>query len=225
MKNLFVIGTSHISRQSMDEIERLMAAVKPDIVAVELDAKRLQVLLGKKPRKLRVGDIRRIGFKGFLFAALGSLLQQRLGKMVGVAPGSEMKTAVQSARRQGAEIALIDQDIEVTLRRFSQALSWKERFRFAKDLFVGLILGKGQKVQFDLNKVPSEKVIQQLVSQLKKRYPNIHKVLIEERNSVMAGNIIQLIRKNPQKKILVVVGAGHKGAIEKEIERKVERVR
>jgi pheromone shutdown protein TraB len=60
-----------------------------------------------------------------------------------------------------------------------------------------------------LTKVPEEKLIQQLIKQLKQRYPSIYKVLIQERNKVIAKNLAALIKRNPEDKIVAVVGAGH----------------
>ena len=58
---------------------------------------------------------------------------------------------------------------------------------------------------------------------VKTRYPNFYKILIEERNDVMAHNLIRLMKKDPDKKILAIVGAGHEDElirIIKEEERK-----
>jgi len=68
-------------------------------------------------------------------------------------------------------------------------------------------------IEFDLTKVPSRKVIKKLVGQVKKRYPNIYKVLIEERNNVMAENLRKIMEMYPDKKILAIIGAGHEDDI------------
>ena len=64
-------------------------------------------------------------------------------------------------------------------------------------------------MEFDLTKVPDKNIIKQLLGKLKERYPNIYKVLIEERNFVIAQNIKRLMDFNENKKILVILGAGH----------------
>ena len=125
-KNLAIIGTSHIAKQSLEEVEKAIEEGKPDIVALELDRKRLYSLMNKEERKISIYDIRRVGFKGFIFSLIGAWAEKKLGKIVGVAPGSEMKKAVMLARKYKLKIALIDQDIEITLRRFSKALTWRE---------------------------------------------------------------------------------------------------
>ncbi|MBI4143278.1 TraB/GumN family protein [Candidatus Woesearchaeota archaeon] len=207
-KNLIFLGTSHIARQSLDEVKKLMEDEKPDIIALELDRKRLNALMADEKGKIQIRNMRRIGVKGFLFSLLGAWAEKRLGKLVGVAPGSEMKQAIIIAKKGNIKIALIDQDIEITLRRLSNSLSWKEKMNFAADIFKAMFL-KGERIEFDLSTVPSKKVIKKLTSKLKERYPNLHKVLIEERNLVIAGNIRKIMDAEPDKKILVILGAGH----------------
>lgn len=211
MENLRIIGTSHISPESLKKVERVILEESPAVVAVELDRKRFTALLQKGKRKLSFGDIRRVGFKGWLFALIGAWVEEKLGKKVGVSPGAEMLLAIKTAQKVNAKIAFIDQDIEITLRRFSKALSWKEKWRFIVDVFKGLFLRKG--VKFDLSKVPSERVIEKLIRDVRLRYPNVYRVLVAERNEVMAHRLFHIMEQFPDGKIIAVVGAGHEREI------------
>lgn len=212
-KNLIIVGTSHIASESIKEVRNVIAKHVPDIVALELDNKRLAALLSeKKPDKIRFKDIQRVGFKGWLFSVIGAWVEKKLGDKVGVSPGSDMLSAFHAARDVKARVALIDQDIEVTLKRFSQALSWKGKWNFFVDIFKGLVFRRTD-IGFDLSTVPNTATIRKLVRQVKKRYPNIYQVLITERNNVMASNLAHLFLNYPEKKIVAVIGAGH----EKEI--------
>jgi pheromone shutdown protein TraB len=107
-----------------------------------------------------------------------------------------------------ADIALVDQNIEITLKRFSQTMTWKEKWRLFVDVIKGLIFRKSE-FSFDLSTVPDQKLIEKMIKQVKKRYPNIYKVLVTERNEVMAKNLAHLMQQNPEKNIVAVVGAGH----------------
>ncbi len=223
-KNLEIIGTSHISKQSIENVKRAITERKPEIVAIELDRNRLQSLMSKDQRKISISDIPKIGLKGFLFSWIGSLIQKKLGDYVGVAPGSEMKTAVNLAKKNKAKLALIDQDIEITLKRFSSSITWKERWNFVVDIFNGVVLRKNEMEslgieKFDLSKVPEKQVIKKLLEKMRERYPNVCKSLIDERNIVMAKRLAMLIDQNPEKSIVAVVGAGH----EEEIIRLIKR--
>ena len=220
MENIKIIGTSHIAKQSVDEIKSAVSAWKPEIVAVELDLQRATALMSEEKSKVGIGMILKIGVKGYIFAKIGQIVQQKLGKMVGVSPGSEMKSALELARKKKLEIALIDQPIGITLKKFSKYLSWKEKFRFFWDMIKGLISPRKQMKEmglegFDLSKVPGKEVVKKLVNQMRKRYPNVYRALVSDRNKYMVKNIVKLLRKNPGKKILVIVGAGHEEGMQK----------
>ena len=229
-KNLNIIGTSHIARQSIDSVKNTIIDERPDIIALELDKNRLYGFMHNQKRRLSIKDIPKIGFKGFLFSWIGSIIQKKIGDYVGVAPGSEMKTAVRLAKKQKARIALIDQNIETTLRRFSRALTWKEKLNLFADFFKGAVLRKNEledigMKKIDLTRVPSKEIVRKLIKKMRQRYPNICRVLIDERNKIMAKNLALLMNENPEKNILAVVGAGHEediiGLIKKDSGNKV----
>ena len=207
-KNLSIIGTSHIAKQSLDEVNSAIEHIKPDIVALELDKKRFYALMHGKKGRITIYDLKRIGVKGFLFSLIGAWAEKKLGELVGVSPGSEMMAAIRLARKNKIKLALIDQDIEVTLKRFSESLTWKEKWNFLVDIINAFVFRK-KEVEFDLTKVPSKKIIKEMIEKVRKRYPNIYKVLIEERNYVMGNNLKELMMKNKGKEILAIVGAGH----------------
>ena len=207
-KNLVFLGTSHIAKQSLDEVKEGIEKEKPEIIALELDSKRISALMQKGERKIEFRAIKKIGIKGFIFSLFGAWAEKKLGKIVGVSPGSEMKRAIRIAKKKNIQIALIDQDIEITLKRLSKELTWKEKFNFLADIIKALFTRK-KDIEFDLTKVPEKKIIKKLVEKLKERYPNIYKVLIEERNVVIASNLKNLMNEYPEKNILVILGAGH----------------
>jgi pheromone shutdown-related protein TraB len=216
--DIVVVGTSHIAEQSVNEVSRVIGNEKPDIVAVELDRGRLKGLLSGKKSRVRVSDIRKIGVKAYFFTLIASYVQQKLGRIVGVAPGSDMLQAVKLAKQKKLQLALIDQDISITLRKFSKVFTWKEKFRFFVDVLKGIFFGKRQvrKMglnELDLTKVPSKKVIKKLIKQVEVRYPSLYRVLIKERNVVMARNLVALKKAYPEKKIVAIVGAGHEDEI------------
>ena len=207
-KNLIFLGTSHIAKQSLDEVKKYIEEEKPDIVALELDSARLAALMSKNKQKINIRTIMQVGIKGFIFSLFGAWAEKKLGKIVGVTPGSEMKQAVKIAKKDNIKIALIDQDIQVTLQRLSKSITWKEKGNFIVDILKAVFLSK-KEMDFDLTKVPDKKIIKNLTDKLKERYPNVHKVLIEERNFVIANNLRSLMNSKPDKKILIILGAGH----------------
>src|SRR3989338_8468375 len=171
-KNLIIIGTSHISIESVKEVEDVISEKKPEIVALELDRPRFRALIyGGKKAGLK--DIFSIGIKGYIFSLIGAYAEKKLGSIVDVSPGSEMKRAAEVAKENGCRIALIDQSINVTLKRFSKEITWKEKFRFLFDLIKGIF--KKEKISFDLNKVPNNEIIKKMLDHVRKRYPSVYR--------------------------------------------------
>ena len=210
-KNLILIGSSHVSKDSVNEVKSTIENKKPGIIAVELDKDRFQALLSSKKRSYW---IKGVGVKGMLFALFGAWIEKKIGQIVKVEPGSEMKMAINLARQNNLKLALIDQHITVTLRRFSQTITWREKWNFISDLILGVIMPKRQMKKFnltqnDLTKVPDSRTINKMLEFTKKRYPNFYNVLVHERNIVMANNISHLMKNSPDETIMAVVGAGH----------------
>ncbi len=224
-----IVGTSHIAAQSIKEIKNSFNSFKPEMVAVELDVQRASALMSGEKRNLSLAAIWALGVKGFLFAKIGQYVQQKLGKSVGIIPGADMKTALELAKEHKLQVAFIDQPLPVTLQNFSKQLTWREKGRFVMDMLKGLFFPKKQMQEmgldsFDLCKVPEKELIAKMMKNLQKKYPNVYKTLVEDRNKYMVRKMVQLLRSHPEKRILVVVGAGHKEGME-ELLLKVDMVK
>lgn len=215
-KNLIIIGTSHISPESIKSVESLILDKNPAVVAIELDKGRFLGLMAGEKSKIGLKEIKRIGIKGYLFAKFGQWIEKKLGSRIGVSPGDEMIKAAKTAEAIKSKIALIDQPIEVTLKKFSKRITWKEKFRFIWDLLTGWFR-KDMKIKVDLKKVPEENVIEQMIDIVRKRYPNVYDVLIAERNVIMAKHLNKLMQN--YNSVIAVIGAGHEKEVIAEIKR------
>ena len=208
IQNLTILGTSHIAVESINEVTKAVEELKPDIIALELDLKRFQKLTSKTKQRIKLSDISQ---KGFLINLIGAYIERYLGKKVGVMPGAEMKKAIELARKNKIRIALIDQDISITLKRLKENFTFREKLKLIKNIFIApFTMGN---FRIDLRKVPEQKLINKLTLQVKKDYPSVYNVLIEERNKIMAAGLIRLMEEN--KKVLAIVGAGHVSGMEK----------
>ncbi len=215
-RNLILIGTSHIAKQSVKEVEETIIKEKPEVVALELDKGRFYALVNEIKGRIGFKDVKNIGFKGYVFAKAGEFVERKLGGKVGINPGDEMLKAAKIASREKCKIALIDQKIEITLKNFSKEITWKEKFRFFVDILKG-IFSKKHRISFDLSKVPKKEMIVKMLEYVKERYPNLYKVLVEDRNKYMAKKLFKLMQN--YSKIVAVVGAGHEDEIIEEIKK------
>lgn len=217
---LTIIGTSHIAKQSVQEIKKAIIEKKPDFIAVELDKDRALSLLKNtmQPRSFSLKDVQQVGIQGYIFVRVGQFIQQKLGRVVGISPGAEMKAALELANKEKIPILYIDQPLPITLKRLSSGIKWREKLRIVADLLTIFIpsrlLKKKTVEKFDLTTVPAQEVISKLLVLMKERYPTLHRVLLEERNKYMVQKLVAQLRKDSTKNILVIVGAAHKEGME-----------
>lgn len=197
-----VIGTSHISADSVSSVSEHIDEHDPDVVAAELDPGRL--------RSLEHGDVR-VDLRHPMMAVM-QIVQQWLGEQVGVKPGSEQLEAVHQAESRGLPVALIDQDIRTTVARL-QEMPWLERIKLAGFTLTGLVMPLSMDLDVDIE---DPDLIQELLVRLEVSFPHLSRVLIQERNAVMAQRLIALEQRYGD--VLAFVGAGHVPGIEELIE-------
>jgi len=228
-----IIGTSHVAKESVENIKKEIKEFQPDIVCIELDANRLQGLLSNQKSNFNPKMIGRIGLTGYIFGLIGHMMQKKVGEKLNIIPGKDMLTAYKVAKAENKDIKLIDQDVQATLRNVSKNFTWKEKRRLFGQIFEAIFFKKRaieknkeklQGMNFDLNTVPSEEIVEKMILSLKDEYPGLYKAIVDDRNKIMANRIYLLLKKNPTKKVLAIVGAGHKTEMEKIINKKLQNL-
>lgn len=215
---LVILGTSHISKDSAKEIQNVVEKFNPDAIAVELDMRRLRSLKDRQKgekQKLPLSLIRQTGVTGYLFLLIGSWIQKKLAGIVKVEPGVDMLAAVHAAAKHKKKLLLVDQDIMITMKNLRKQFTFKEKLRLVWDVIASPF--QKQKLKIDLKKVPSKKIIKQLLGLMKQRYPGMYKSLLSDRNVHMCAQLDFYARMHQGQKILLVIGAGHEEDIRKRI--------
>jgi pheromone shutdown-related protein TraB len=202
-----VVGTAHISQESVAEVRRTIEVERPDVVAVELDPGRYEALAHPEPQGASIKDILSSGkLYQFLVHWLLAYVQNKLGSEVGVKPGSEMLSAIDAARSVDASIALVDRDINVTIARFWAKMRLTEKLK----MIIALLEINTSDEDIDFEKITDDDVISQLMTELRQFSPSAAQVLVDERDAYLAGNLLKL-----HGKVVAVVGAGHKEGIKR----------
>ncbi|WP_256405247.1 TraB/GumN family protein [Haloplanus ruber] len=139
-----VVGTAHVSAESVREVEAAIEEERPDAVAVELDEGRYRQLQGETPDDIEPGDLLR-GNTVFQFLAywMLSYVQSRLGEKFDVTPGADMMAAVDTAEELCIDVALVDRDIQTTIQRFWARLGPLEKARLVGGLVFGVTDARG----------------------------------------------------------------------------------
>ncbi|MCU0598018.1 MAG: TraB/GumN family protein [Desulfobacterales bacterium] len=205
-KEIVLVGTAHVSKESVGLVESVIQAEQPDTVCVELCQARFQSIM-RKDQWLDMDIIKVIKEKkSFLLLAnlLLASFQKRIGEKLGVKPGEEMIRAVQTAESINAGVCLADRDITVTLSR-----TWRSTGFISKvKLLFQLVLTLDEAEDIDEKAIEQMKeadMLQSILAEVEKTHPQLRKIIIDERDQYLAHKI----KTSPGAKTVAVVGAGH----------------
>ena len=214
---LTIIGTAHVSEESVNEVKDAIYEQHPDVVAIELDRGRYQKIrkqmMGiEEDENISVTQIIKENKVGlFLTSTLLGYFQSKIGADVDVAPGSEMIGAIEASQDLQIPIALIDREINTTLQRALNRMGFKEKAKFAYGLIASVLGFDDEEEDIDIEELKNPENLDELMEMFKDEAPSVYEVLVHERDAYLAGKIMQL----PYDKVVAVVGAGHKPGIER----------
>jgi pheromone shutdown-related protein TraB len=209
-REIVLVGTAHVSRESVEEVRSVIAEEKPDRVCVELDDGRYTSMSqGSSWQNLNVGKVIREG-KGFLLMAnlVLSSFQRRLGKDLGVKPGEEMLAAIQVSQDMGIPYSLCDRAIQVTLRRAWGQTGFWGKMKMIAALMSSVFTNEKLSAE-DIEKLKQKDVLASMMEELADFLPAAKAVLIDERDLYLASRIYQA----EGRRMVAVVGAGHLSGI------------
>jgi len=210
--NIRLVGTAHISRTSADLVKEQIDDFKPDIVAVELDIDRLNAL--QNPQAFdeeTLGSAIKNGKAPLLlFQSLLAAQQRKMGLELGEKPGIDLLTAVEAAEEKDIQLALIDRDVKITLRRV-----WSKMGFFQKIKVLNALLAPEEDEEIDIDSIAEDSdLISEMMDELRKMVPAAGEVLIDERDDFLASRIRTEASNG---KVLAVIGAGHLKGVEEKL--------
>jgi len=212
-RTIILVGTAHISQESVDLVKTVIEQEQPDCVCLELDDQRYQALSQKK--KWQSLDLKKIIKNKQLSTLLVSLLmasyQKRLGGTLGVKPGAELLAAAEMANQYQIPISLCDRDVRITLRRAWKSTSFLKKGYLLSSLLVSLF-DKEEITEEKLAELKQKDVLSELMDEMGETLPDLKRVLIDERDVFL----IEKIKTSPGKRIVAVVGAGHVAGMKKQ---------
>jgi pheromone shutdown-related protein TraB len=205
-RRLILVGTAHVSQESVALVRRVLERERPDVVCVELDQRRFEALSQRK--RWEGLDLREVIKKRQLSTLILNLFlasyQKRLGGKLGVMPGSELLEAIEVAKQQGIPVALCDRDVRTTLRRAWSSLPLGKKAM----LLSGAVASAGATPEIseeDLRKLRSKDVLSEMMRELGQAMPELTRALIHERDDYLA----EKIRRAEGRTLVAIVGAGH----------------
>jgi len=214
-RTVYLVGTAHVSRQSVEDVRQAIAAIKPDSVCVELCPARYTSMMQRDTwRKMNIFKVIRQKKAAFLLAQLVlSSFYRRIGDQLGVQPGAEMLEGIEQCESAGAELVLADRAIDITLKRVWASLSLWNTIKMTAHLLAGFFVAEKVDAQL-VEEMKNRDQLESILGTFADTFPEVKKRLIDERDVVLARHISTA----PGKKIVAVVGAGHVSGIIKSLD-------
>lgn len=219
-REIILLGTAHISQESIVQVTTSIREEKPDCVAIELDEQRYASM--KNPEAWKNLDIVKVLKSGQGFVLMANLVlssfQKRMGADVGVKPGEEMKAAIAVAEEMGIPAVMVDRPIQMTLKR-----AWAKNSLWGKCKLLSVLLSsafeKSEITAEEIERLKNESEMDSMMNEIAEYLPAVKAVLIDERDRYLASHIWEAqVKDAPAKKIVAVLGAGHLPGVVRHLE-------
>lgn len=222
-KEIILIATAHVSKQSAELVRQVIDVEKPDSICVELDADRYNNM--KNPKAWADTDLVQVikdKKVGFMLAQLilGSY-QRKLAKQLNTNVGQEMVQGIQSAEETGANLVLADRSIQTTFLRIWRKMTLKEKFDLLLNLFFALDDEEESEISDEeISNLLQKDMLEAAMANMKETFPKIGDILLCERDQHLANKI----KNAPGKKVVAVLGGAHVAGVKEEIFREQDMV-
>lgn len=219
-REIILLGTAHISQESIVQVTTSIREEKPDCVAIELDEQRYASM--KNPEAWKNLDIVKVLKSGQGFVLMANLVlssfQKRMGADVGVKPGEEMQAAIAVAEELGIPAVMVDRPIQMTLKR-----AWAKNSLWGKCKLLSVLLSsafeKSEITAEEIERLKNESEMDSMMNEIAEYLPAVKAVLIDERDRYLASHIWEAqVKDAPAKKIVAVLGAGHLPGVVRHLE-------
>ena len=213
---LLLIGTAHVSKDSVEEVKENFEQYQPDRVCIELDESRYSNKKNKQTwSDTAITKVLKEG-KGFLLLANMALasFQKRMGQTTGVQTGEEILGAAKLAEENNIPFSFCDREIQTTFRRAWAKSNFWNKMKLLATL-ISAAFSKEEISEEELEELKKADVLDTMMQEMAKELPTVKEVLIDERDLFLAKSMF----KAKGKKKLGVIGAGHTNGILKHLEK------
>ncbi len=214
-REFLLVGTAHVSAESLAEVKASISEESPDHVCIEIDEGRLKNL--EENRKWSGTDLKNVLRKGQGFMMLANLalssFQRRMGQDTGVQPGEEMKAAAEGARELGIPFSCGDRPIQATLSRAWRKSGLWSKLKLMSSLIASVLTNETASAE-EIEELKNADAMAGMMNELAEYLPSVKEVLIDERDQYLASKIYT----SSGSKVLAVVGAAHVPGILKQME-------
>jgi len=194
---VYLIGTAHFSRESCEDVAKVIQNVQPDIVMVELCKARTNMLhldeetILEEAKNLNLEKSMAIikqqgAVQGGMYIALLSM-SAHLTRELGMAPGGEFRRAFSEAQKvPRCMVHLGDRPINITLKRALQALSTWQKIKLGYNI---LVTSMDKITPEEVEKCKERDLLENMLAEMAGEFPALSRVFVTERDLFLAHSL------------------------------------
>jgi len=218
-KEIYLVKTAHVSKNSINDVKECIGGVKPDAICIELDEDRYKKI--SDPEKWNDTDIvkvikeKKVGF--LLVNLILASFQRRMAINMDSNSGAEMLEGIKQAKELNVPLVLADRPIKTTFSRIWNSLGLYEKSKLLVSI-IGSIFDDEEISEEDLQALKEADALEAALNEVGKEFPNVKKILVDERDAYLSSKI----KNAPGKKIVAIIGAAHAGGIERNLDKDID---
>lgn len=218
-KEIYLVKTAHVSKNSINDVKECIGGVKPDAICIELDEDRYKKI--SDPEKWSDTDIvkvikeKKVGF--LLVNLILASFQRRMAINMDSNSGAEMLEGIKQAKELNVPLVLADRPIKTTFSRIWNSLGLYEKSKLLVSI-IGSIFDDEEISEEDLQALKEADALEAALNEVGKEFPNVKKILVDERDAYLSSKI----KNAPGKKIVAIIGAAHAGGIERNLDKDID---
>ena len=218
-KEIYLVKTAHVSKNSINDVKECIGGVKPDAICIELDEDRYKKI--SDPEKWSDTDIvkvikeKKVGF--LLVNLILASFQRRMAINMDSNSGGEMLEGIKQAKELNVPLVLADRPIKTTFSRIWNSLGLYEKSKLLVSI-IGSIFDDEEISEEDLQALKEADALETALNEVGKEFPNVKKILVDERDAYLSSKI----KNAPGKKIVAIIGAAHAGGIERNLDKDID---
>lgn len=218
-KTLYLIKTAHVSKNSVEDVKRIIDEIKPDAICIELDKERKETLLNKEGwRNTDITKVIKEHKVGFLLVnVILSSFQKRMAAKMDTQSGGEMLEGIRKAEELKVPLILADRNIKTTFKRIWNSLGFKEKMKLLMAIVMAIFDDEDINEE-DLARLKEADSLDVALAEVGKDLPTVKRILVDERDMYLATKI----KNAPGEKIVAIIGAAHAKGIKNHLNEDID---
>lgn len=218
-KSIYLVKTAHVSKNSIEDVNKTIELVHPDSICIELDEDRFQSITAKD--RWENTDIVTIIKEKKVFLLLVNVIlssfQKRMAEKMDTSTGGEMLAGIKASEELNIPLILADRKINTTFKRIWNNLGFFEKAKLLVTIIMS-VFDDEDITEEDIAKLKEASALDAALNDVAKEFPVVKRILVDERDMYLSS----MIKKAPGQNVVAIIGAAHAEGIKKHLNEDID---